>query len=115
MPSNFVAVVDIVTKPYIGYVMEKVSEHTPLNAYLIPDRSVPFPDWYNRGLGLYERIFIGYVIAKAFAELEKSNLSYCDISGNNILVKVSKGASARICWVSAWTTPAVRLSLSVLP
>lgn len=96
MPSNFVAVVDIITKPYIGYIMEKVSEHTPLNAYLIPDRSKPFPEWYNRGLGLYERIFIGYVIAKAFAELEKSNLAYCDISGNNILVKISKGASVKM-------------------
>ena len=55
-----------------------------------------FSDWYNRGLGLRERIFIGYIIAKAFGELEKNNLSYCDISGSNILVRIQKGASIKM-------------------
>ena len=41
-------------------------------------------------------IFLGYIIAKAFGELEKSNLSYCDISGNNILIKIAKGASVEM-------------------
>lgn len=76
MPKNFVSIIDLITHPYIGYVMEKVTEHKPLNSYLIPDRNVSFPKWYNQGLGLYERIFVGYIIAKAFGELEKSNLSY---------------------------------------
>lgn len=96
MPKNFVSVVDIITTPYIGYVMDKVTGHKPLNSYLIPDKNVPFPEWYNRGLGLYERIFVGYIIAKAFGELEKNNLSYCDISGNNILIKIAKGASVKM-------------------
>lgn len=71
MPKNFVSVVDVIVSPYIGYVMERVVGHKPLNSYLIPDKNMSFPDWYNQGLGLYERIFIGYVIAKAFGELEK--------------------------------------------
>lgn len=96
MPKNFVSIIDLITHPYIGYVMEKVTEHKPLNSYLIPDRNVSFPAWYNQGLGLYERIFVGYIIAKAFGELEKSNLSYCDISGNNILIKIAKDASVKM-------------------
>ena len=96
MPKNFVSVVDLISYPYIGYVMEKVSGYRPLNTYLIPDKKLSFSKWYNQGNGLYERLFIGYVVAKAFAELEKSNLSYCDISGNNILVRISKGASVKM-------------------
>jgi len=96
IPANFVSVVDIINQPYTGYVMEKVCDHQPLNSYLIPDNKIPFCEWYNKGLGLYERLFVGYIIAKAFGELEKSNLSYCDISGNNILVKISKGASVKM-------------------
>lgn len=96
MPKNFILVVDVIVSPYIGYVMEKVVDHKSLNSYLIPDKSMSFPEWYNQGLGLYERIFVGYVIAKAFGELERSNLSYCDISGNNILIKTNKGASVKM-------------------
>lgn len=96
MPKNFVAIQDIVDKPYIGYVMDKVENHKPLNTYLIPDKNMSFSEWYNQGLGLRERIFIGYIIAKAFGELERSNLSYCDISGNNILVQTGKAASIKM-------------------
>ncbi|MGI6365910.1 MAG: protein kinase domain-containing protein [Bacillota bacterium] len=96
VPSNFVAIQEIIKKPYVGYVMEKVVDHKPLNAYLIPDKDISFAEWYNKGLGFRERIFIGYIIAKAFGELEKSNLSYCDISGNNILVKTGRTASIKM-------------------
>lgn len=96
MPKNFVAVADLITSPYLGYVMDKIIDHKPLNSYLIPDKNHSFPQWYNKDLGLYERIFVGYVIAKAFGELEKSNLSYCDISGNNILIKTANGASVKM-------------------
>lgn len=96
MPRNFVEILDIVEAPCIGYVMEKVRGHRPLNAYLIPDRDLSFSKWYNQGYGLRERIFIGYIVAKAFGELEKSNLSYCDISGNNILVRTGKDASVKM-------------------
>ena len=96
IPKNFVAIQDIVDKPYIGYVMDKVEDHKPLNAYLIPDKNMSFSEWYNQGLGLRERIFIGYIISKAFGELERKNLSYCDISGNNILVQTGKAASIKM-------------------
>lgn len=96
MPKNFVSIIDIVTSPYVGYVMEKIVDHKPLNSYLIPDKNISFPEWYNKGLGLYERIVVGYIIAKAFGELEKNNLSYCDISGNNILIKTAKDASIKM-------------------
>ena len=96
MPRNFVAIQEIIDKPYVGYVMDKVIDHKPLNTYLIPDKDLPFAEWYNKGRGFRERIFIGYIIAKAFGELEKSNLSYCDISGNNILVKTDKNASIKM-------------------
>lgn len=96
MPRNFVAIQEIIDKPYVGYVMDKVVDHKPLNTYLIPDKDLPFAEWYNKGLGFRERIFIGYIIAKAFGELEKSNLSYCDISGNNILVRTDRNASIKM-------------------
>lgn len=97
MPPNFVKIIDLVDSPYLGYVMEKVKDHKPLNSYLIPDKDLSFAEWYNNGRGFRERIFIGYIIAKAFGELEKKNLSYCDISGNNILVKVdNKTASVKM-------------------
>ena len=96
IPTNFVAVQDIIETPYIGYVMNKVSDHKPLNTYLIPDKKRSFSEWYNNGRGLRERLFIGYMIAKAFEDLERKNLSYCDISGNNILVKIEKAVSIKM-------------------
>lgn len=96
MPKNFVTVIDVIRSPYLGYVMERVVDHKPLSTYLIPDPNSSFAEWYNQGLGLYERLFVGYLIARSFGELESNNLSYCDISGNNILVKVAKGVSVKM-------------------
>jgi serine/threonine protein kinase len=96
VPKNFVAILDIISSPYVGYVMEKVTDHKPLNHYLIPDKHKEFIEWYNEGFGLRERILIGYIIAKAFSELERNNYSYCDISGNNILVNTTKNASIKL-------------------
>jgi serine/threonine protein kinase len=96
IPKNFVTIVDLITSPYPGYVMEKVIDYKPLNSYLIPDKELSFSEWYNKNWGLLERLFVGYVIAKAFGELEKNNLSYCDISGNNILIKIGQSASVRM-------------------
>lgn len=96
IPKNFVAIQDVISKPYVGYVMEKVSDHKSLNHYLIPDKNMDFIEWYNQGFGLRERIIIGYIIAKAFSELERNNFSYCDISGNNILVNTKKNASIKL-------------------
>ena len=96
IPANFVKIEEIVDEPYIGYVMRKIVDHTPLNTYLVPDQEKSFSEWYNQRLGLRGRIFIGYIVAKAFRELEKNNLSYCDISGNNILVKLDKTVSIKM-------------------
>ena len=96
VPPNFVTIHEIIERPYVGYVMDRVVDHRPINTYLIPDKKLSFSEWYNQGLGFRERIFLGYLIAKAFGSLERSNLSYCDISGNNILVKIGKGASIKM-------------------
>lgn len=96
-PKNFIEIRDLIDSPYVGYVMDRVVGHKSLNAYLIPDPQMKFADWYNAGFGFRERLFIGYIIAKAFRALSADNLSYCDISGNNILVKVdSKEVSVRL-------------------
>jgi len=86
-PKNFVEIRDLIDYPYKGYVMDRVIDHKPINSYLIYDRTKNFADWYNLGYGFRERLYIGYIIAKAFYALSVDNLSYCDISGNNILVK----------------------------
>lgn len=96
MPDNFVRVEDVIAEPYVGYAMRRVDDHKPLSRFLIPDKGTSFAEWYNSGRGLRDRLFIGYVIAKAFRDLERNNLSYCDISGSNILVKIGKSASVRI-------------------
>jgi serine/threonine protein kinase len=88
-PKNFVEIRDLIDFPYTGYVMDRVIDHKPINSYLIYDRTKNFADWYHSGHGLRERLYIGYIIAKAFNALHEDNLSYCDISGNNILVKYS--------------------------
>jgi serine/threonine protein kinase len=88
-PKNFVEIRDLIDYPYKGYVMDRVIDHKHINSYLIYDRTKKFADWYNSGHGFRERLFIGYIIAKAFYALSEDNLSYCDISGNNILVKYS--------------------------
>lgn len=96
-PQNFVTIIDLVETPYVGYVMEKVSDaFSCLNSFLIPDPHKPFPEWYNDHRGLRGRIFVGYIIAKAFDALSRQNLSYCDISGNNIFVRIDKNASVRM-------------------
>ncbi len=95
-PANFVVIRDIIVKPYIGYVMDKVEGLKTLNHYLIPDRHKDFLEWYNEGYGLRERLFVGFIIAKAFRELERNNYSYCDISGNNILVSTRGKALVRL-------------------
>lgn len=89
-PKNFVVLYELITTPYIGYAMEQLEGFTSLNAFLVPDPKVPFPDWYNSDRGFRQRITIGYIIAKAFGEIADRNLSYCDISGNNIFVKLSR-------------------------
>lgn len=96
IPRNFVAIQDVISEPNVGYVMEKVADHKPLNSYLIPDKHKEFIEWYNDGLGFRERLVIGYIIAKAFSDLENNNFSYCDISGNNILINTVKNASVRL-------------------
>ena len=96
-PKNFVTIYELITAPYIGYVMERLEGYSSLNAFLLPDPKQPFESWYNADRGFRQRIFIGYIIAKAFGEIADRNLSYCDISGNNIFVKLSaKGPTVKM-------------------
>jgi DNA-binding helix-hairpin-helix protein with protein kinase domain len=97
IPKNFVKIYDLIKSPYVGYVMERVHEHVPLNSYLIPPNGEKLTRWYNAGLGFRGRLLLGYFIARAFEELSADNLAYCDISGNNILIKVTtSGAATKI-------------------
>lgn len=57
VPPNFVTIHEIIERPYVGYVMDRVVDHRPLNTYLIPDKKLSFSEWYNQGLGFRERIF----------------------------------------------------------
>ena len=45
LPRNFVAIQDVISEPYVGYVMEKITDHKPLNSYLIPDKHKDFIEW----------------------------------------------------------------------
>lgn len=86
-PDQFIKPLDIISSPYIGYVMKKVKGHISLNKMLIPNREMSFSDWYNNSTGgLYKRLLLGQKIAIQFANLHKKNLAYCDLSGNNILI-----------------------------
>lgn len=98
-PDQFIKPLDIVEKPYIGYVMQKVKNHSSLNRLLIPSRDVSFTEWYNRQTGgLRRRFFLAYQIALQFSLLHESNRAYCDISGNNILVNEDP-SKASVCMI----------------
>jgi DNA-binding helix-hairpin-helix protein with protein kinase domain len=86
-PNRFIMPLEMVEKPYIGYVMKKVKGHLSLNKLLIPSKEMKFSEWYNNySGGLRRRLYLGYQIAHSFYILHKENKAYCDISGNNILV-----------------------------
>lgn len=96
LPPNFVPVEDLLCEPHVGFVMKRVIGHEPLDAYLIPDPKLPFHKWYNKEKGFLCRLFLGRMIATAFEKLESENLSYCDISGKNILVRTKNKASVQM-------------------
>lgn len=93
---NFVSLIDVIIKPGIGYVMERLTGYQSLDKYLIQPNGEEFSAWYKSGYGFKERLLIGCAIAEAFSEMEKSGLSYCDISGNSILVKLAKDAEVKM-------------------
>ncbi len=96
LPANFVHVEDLINAPHVGFVMKRVVDHEPLDIYLLPDPNLPFHEWYNKGKGFLCRLYLGRMIASAFGDLESKNLSYCDISGKNILVSTKNGASVQM-------------------
>lgn len=98
-PDQFIRPIDLIEEPYIGYIMEKVQEHTSLNKLLVPSRDVSFSEWYNKETGgLRRRLFLGYKIAMQFALLHDSNRAYCDISGSNIMVNQDPSI-ASVCMI----------------
>jgi len=91
LPERFVFPMEIIEKPYIGYVMRRVKGHFPLNKLLIKPKGMGFLEWYNEySGGLRRRLLLGYQIAQSFGMLHKQSLAYCDISGANILVAEDK-------------------------
>ena len=98
-PDRFIMPIDIIEKPYVGYVMKRVKGHFSLNKLLIPSKGLSFSDWYNDfSGGLRRRLYLGFQIAQAFNILHKDNRAYCDISGNNVLVVEDK-AKASVCMI----------------
>lgn len=109
-PKNFAPIIDVIEQPYIGYVMEKENGYKTLNSYLVPDKGCSVHEWYNKGLGLYERLFVGYIIAKAFENMEKQYLYFCDISTDNIFVKIDKNSAIKITDIDDIYTPGKGIS-----
>lgn len=98
-PDQFIRPLELIEEPYVGYVMEKVQNHTSLNKLLVPSRDVNFSEWYNQETGgLRRRLFLAYKIAMQFALLHDSNRAYCDISGSNIMVNEDPSI-ASICMI----------------
>jgi DNA-binding helix-hairpin-helix protein with protein kinase domain len=98
-PDRFIVPLELVEKPYAGYVMRRVKGHFSLNKLLTPSKTMRFSDWYNNfSGGLRRRSYLGYQIAFSFHILHKGNRAYCDISGNNILVAEDK-AKASVCLI----------------
>lgn len=98
-PDQFIKPIDIIEKPYVGYVMKKVKGHISLNKLLIPNREMSFTDWYNKETGgLYRRLLVGQKIALQFANLHRYNKAYCDLSGNNILVNENTDTNS-VCMI----------------
>lgn len=98
-PDQFIRPIDLIEEPYVGYIMEKVQEHSSLNKLLVPSRDSGFSDWYNRETGgLRRRLFLAYKIALQFALLHDSNRAYCDISGSNIMANEDPSI-ASVCMI----------------
>ena len=88
LPSVFVLPKDIITKPRLGYTMELVKEHRPLDSVL-SERDVrnslsSFP--YKR------RLQVCYRLAAAFRKLHTRGMYYADISWANVLVNTDTGS-----------------------
>lgn len=90
LPPRFIKPLDIIKfqlggKHHIGYVMQCVKGHMPLEKLLVWKED-DGAEWYNETGGLKRRLYLAYLIAQSFALLHENNLAYCDISGKNILV-----------------------------
>ena len=98
-PDRFIMPLEVIEKPYAGYVMKRVKAHFSLNKLLVPSKGMTFADWYNGfSGGLRRRLYLGFLIAQSFHTLHKDNRAYCDISGNNVLVAEDK-TKASVCMI----------------
>lgn len=86
LPENIVEIQDVISEPYVGYVMKNNAALASIRKYLIPDKKRDFSEWYDQGSGLRERIYLGYFLAQAFCEFEKYGISFGAISPNSFLV-----------------------------
>ena len=98
-PDRFIMPLEVIEKPYAGYVMKRVKGHFSLNKLLIRPKEIKFAAWYNDlSGGLRRRLYLGFLIAQSFHTLHKDNRAYCDISGNNVLVAEDK-TKASVCMI----------------
>lgn len=89
-PKEFILPIDVFSVPHCGYSMNIVDDHVPLTELLYPPVD-NFFKWYNGETGgLRRRLYLGYLIARRFAELHNLGCAYCDLSGANILVNKKK-------------------------
>ncbi len=77
----------LLAPPHTGYVMDRVKGHEPLSHLFRPPNDRPLGEWYNKLTGgLRRRLLLGAQISRAFHYIQIDGLSYCDLSGSNILV-----------------------------
>lgn len=94
LPENFIRIQDILRKPQIGYIMENVSTLSSVLSKIYPlgkNETKPsnfqeWKIWFNKW-GLEKRLLLGWRLASAFRQLHQQNLTYGDLSANNVLIR----------------------------
>ena len=93
MPPHFAAVLDIIAEPYTGYVLERVPDgYIPLSRFLGWGQDRPFAEWYNDYRGLRGRVFVGYMLAKAFGDLGRQGYSFCSFPEDSVFIRIDQNA-----------------------
>jgi len=81
LPDSFIKVIDVVTDPYVGFVMEKLEGFSSLAEFMENHTDTRYD--------LRKRLVRAFSVAKSFRQLHEHSLAYCDISPRNILFKDS--------------------------
>lgn len=90
LPDNFIKIIDIIDRPCVGFIMEKLDEGFVQLSEFLQNNT-------NSSYNLRQRLVKASIIAKAFRQLHYRNLAYCDISPFNIMVKeTQKGVAIKM-------------------